>query len=92
MPLIVTDKAAQLLKDIQLGHEEATEKTLRLVHKGDSFELTFDAASDDDQVFQTEGTNVLLVAPAVAEILAEATIDAQETTEGPRLTLTSQSA
>ncbi len=92
MPLTVTDKAAQLLKEIQTGHEEAAAKTLRLIQRGDNFELTFDSASADDSVFQSEGNDVLLVAPDVSEILADATIDVQDTSEGPRLTLANSSA
>lgn len=89
--LEVTERAAQLLKDIQSGREEAADKTLRLIQRGGNFELTFDTANADDQVFQSADTNVLLVAPDVAELLADATIDAQETAEGPRLTLSSRS-
>lgn len=89
--LEVTERAAQFLKDIQSGRQEAAEKTLRLVNKGGNFELTFDTANDDDQVFQSEGADVLLVAPDVAELLADATIDTQETAEGPRLTLSARS-
>jgi len=88
--LQLTDSAATLLREIQAQQEEA-EKILRLVNRGDQFELAFDTAKEDDHVYQSEGTDVLLVEPAVAELLADATIDAQDTPEGPRLTLTSGS-
>jgi Fe-S cluster assembly iron-binding protein IscA len=89
--LQVTDKAATLLRDIQAEQEEGKDKVLRLVSQGDQFELAFDTAKDNDQIFKSEDTNVLLVAPDVAEVLAEATVDAKDTPEGPRLTLSSGS-
>jgi Fe-S cluster assembly iron-binding protein IscA len=87
--LEVTDRAASLLREIQTAQEE-TAKVLRLLSKDDQFELTFDMPQEEDQVFQSEGTNVLAVAPEVADVLADATIDAQDTPEGPRLTLASR--
>jgi Fe-S cluster assembly iron-binding protein IscA len=89
--LQVTDRAATLLRDIQAEQEESKDKVLRLVSQGGQFELTFDTASENDQVFKSAETSVLLVAPDVAETLADATIDAQDTPEGPRLTLSSGS-
>lgn len=88
--LQVTDRATALLREIQASQEEATDKVLRLVSRGDQFELTFDTANEDDLVFQSEGANVLLVAPEMADTLADATIDAQDTPEGPRLTLSTR--
>lgn len=89
--LTVTNSAASLLQEIQASQEEAGEKVLRLINRSGQFELTFDVRNDDDQVFQSEGKDVLLVAPEVAESLADAVIDTQDTPEGPRLTLSSQS-
>ena len=87
--LLLTDRAADLLREIQ-AHQEESEKVLRLVNQGDQFELTFDSPQEEDQIFMSQGTNVLLVAQDVVEILADAVIDAQDTPEGPRLTLSSQ--
>ena len=89
--LRLTERAATLFREIQLAQEDR-EKVLRLMDRGDGFELAFDAVQEDDHVFRSEGTDVLLVSPDIAEILADATIDAQDTPEGPRLTLSSQSA
>ncbi|MFQ6019510.1 MAG: hypothetical protein ACE5KW_02015 [Dehalococcoidia bacterium] len=89
--LQVTDRAASLLRDIQSEQEESKDKVLRLISQSGQFELTFDTANDKDQVFKSGETSVLLVGPDVAETLAEATIDAQDTPEGPRLTLSSHS-
>ena len=86
----VSANAASLLREIQTTQEEGGEKVLRLVNRSGQFELTFDAVRDDDHVFQSEGKDVLLVAPEGAEGLAAATIDSQDTPEGPRLTLSTQ--
>jgi Fe-S cluster assembly iron-binding protein IscA len=84
----VTDRAAQLLKDLQESQEKRGDKILRLVHSGDRFELGFDDRRDDDQIVQSGDTDVLLVATDVSELLGNATIDCTDTPGGPRLTLT----
>jgi Fe-S cluster assembly iron-binding protein IscA len=84
----VTDRAAQLLKDLQESQEERGDKILRLVHNGDHFELGLDDRRDDDQILQSGETDVLLVATDVSELLGDATIDCTDTPAGPRLTLT----
>jgi len=88
--LSVTASAASLLGEIQASQEEAADKVLRLINRGGQFELTFDTANEDDHIFQSEGKDVLLVAPDVATVLADAIIDTQDTPEGPRLTLSTQ--
>jgi Fe-S cluster assembly iron-binding protein IscA len=86
----VTERAAQLLKEIQEEHEESASKVLRLVNRGDGFELTFDERREGDQILQSGDTDVLLVATDVAEFLGDATIDGQDTPSGPRLTPSSE--
>jgi Fe-S cluster assembly iron-binding protein IscA len=90
--LTVTDRAAALLRDIQAEQEESKDKVLRLTNQGGQLELAFDMAKDEDQVFKSEEASVLLVAPEVGALLDDATIDVQDTPEGPRLTLSSASA
>ncbi|GBD14972.1 hypothetical protein HRbin25_00859 [bacterium HR25] len=87
MTLKVTDKAAELLREIKEELAEAPDQTLRLVQREGSFELAFDEAREGDQVYHSEGIPVLLVSPSVADLLANATIDVEETDQGPRLTL-----
>ncbi|GBD12968.1 hypothetical protein HRbin24_00989 [bacterium HR24] len=87
MALVVTDKAAELLREIKLELAETPDKTLRLVQRGGGFELAFDEARSDDHVYHSGDVPVLLVSPDVAAMLSNATIDAEETEEGPRLTL-----
>lgn len=86
----VTERAAQLLKDIQEGHEEGAGKTLRLVSKDEGFELVFDEQLEDDRVVQSGETDVLLIAADVSDTLSGATIDCQDTPAGPRFTLSTQ--
>ncbi|HXG41497.1 MAG TPA: hypothetical protein VNL95_02095 [Dehalococcoidia bacterium] len=87
MALVVTDRAAELLKEIKLELAETPDKTLRLIQRSGGFELAFDEARSDDHVYHSGDVPVLLVSPEVAAVLANATIDAEETDEGPRLTL-----
>jgi Fe-S cluster assembly iron-binding protein IscA len=87
----VTEHAAQLLKEMQEGHEESADKVLRLVHREDSFQFAFDEPRADDQVIQSGDTDVLLVGTDVSELLGDATIDCQDTPAGPRFTLATQS-
>ncbi len=86
----VTERAAQLLKDIQEGHEEAAGKILRLVSKEEGFELVFDEQAEGDRVVQSGETGVLLIAAEVSNMLSGATIDCQDTPAGPRFTLSTQ--
>ncbi|KPK22170.1 MAG: hypothetical protein AMJ76_00505 [Dehalococcoidia bacterium SM23_28_1] len=86
----VTEHAAQLLKEIQEGHEQSASKVLRLVNRGDSFEFAFDQRREDDQIVQSGDADVLLVGADVVELLGDATIDCQDTPAGPRFTLATQ--
>ena len=83
----VTDRAAQLLKDIQEGHEEGVGKTLRLESSTEGFQLVFDEQREDDHVVQSGETDVLLIGSDVSGMLSDATIDCQDTPAGPRFTL-----
>jgi Fe-S cluster assembly iron-binding protein IscA len=87
----VTEHAAQLLKEIQQGHEESADKVLRLVNQDDAFQFAFDEPREGDQIVQSGDTDVLLVGTDVSELLGEATIDCQDTPAGPRFTLATQS-
>ncbi len=86
----VTERAAQVLKEIQQGHEEGGDKTVRLVNRGERFELAFDERREGDQVIQSDDVDVLLVGTDVSELLGDATIDCQDTPDGPRFTLSTQ--
>ena len=88
--LTVTEHAAQLLKEIQEGHEEGASKVVRLVNRDDRFEFAFDERREGDQVIQSGDADVLLVGTDVSELLGDATIDCQDTPSGPRFTLITQ--
>lgn len=83
----VTDRAAELLKEIQTDPEEGQDKVLRIVSEGDGYELIFDSARAGDQVVQNGNTDILLVGDDVAPALEDAVIDCQDTPEGPRFVL-----
>jgi len=86
----VTERAAQLLKEVQAGQEEGPSKLVRLVSRDDRFEFAFDERREGDQVVQSGDTDVLLVGTDVSELLGEASIDCQDTPTGPRFTLSTQ--
>jgi Fe-S cluster assembly iron-binding protein IscA len=83
----VTEQAIQLLKEIQKDHEESANKVLRLVNQDGAFQFAFDERREDDQIVQSDETDVLLVGTDVTELLGDATIDCQDTPAGPRFTL-----
>jgi Fe-S cluster assembly iron-binding protein IscA len=82
----VTEKATALLREVQADQTKTAGEILRLGLRGDRFGLTLDAPNDDDQVFTSEGQDVLLVSPDLRELLTDVTIDAEETPEGGGLT------
>jgi len=86
----VTDRAVEVLKEIQEGHEESASKVVRLVNRGDRFEFAFDERHEEDEVIQCGDIDVLLVGTDVSELLGDATIDCQDTPTGPRFTLSTQ--
>jgi Fe-S cluster assembly iron-binding protein IscA len=86
----VTERAAQILEEIQEGHEESATKVVRLVNRAGKFEFAFDERREGDQVIQNGDTDVLLVGTDVSDLLGEATIDCQDTPTGPRFTLSTQ--
>ena len=83
----VTERAVQLLKELQEGHEESADKVLRLVKRDEGFQFAFDEQREGDEIVQSGDTDVLLVGADVTALLGEATIDCQETPAGPRFTL-----
>jgi Fe-S cluster assembly iron-binding protein IscA len=76
----VTEQAIQLLKEIQKDHEESA-------NQDGAFQFAFDERREDDQIVQSDETDVLLVGTDVTELLGDATIDCQDTPAGPRFTL-----
>lgn len=87
--LTITDKAAQYLREMLVARPEGSSQLLRIVARGGNYELTLDDAQEGDSVYEHEGEQYLVVDPVVAEALAEAVIDAEETPDGTRLVLSS---
>jgi hypothetical protein len=84
----VTNTAAGLLLASIEASSLQDDQSLRLVHQPDvGYALAVDSAQEDDQIHETEGRSVLLVAPDVAEQLEEAVIDVEQGPQGPRLTI-----
>ena len=86
--LTVTDKAAQYLRESLTRKETGAPEALRIVQTDDGYQLTLDNPKDDDQVFEQEGQNYLLLDSGVGEALSDATLDVHESPHGLSLTLT----
>ena len=85
--LIVTDKAAQYLRESLTRKEQGAPEALRIVRTDDGYQLTLDNPKDGDHVFEQEGQNYLLVDSGVEEALSDATLDVRESPQGLSLTL-----
>lgn len=84
----VTNTAASLLFASIEASSLQDDQSLRLVHQPDAgYALAVDSPNEDDQVHESNGRIVLLLAPDVAENLEEAVIDVQQGPQGPRLTI-----
>jgi Fe-S cluster assembly iron-binding protein IscA len=86
--LMVTEAAKQKLKETLLNNTEDQTAGLRLKIKSPGqFGLVLDNQSPADDVIEHKGLKVLLVGQEIAELLQEATLDVQDTPDGPRLTI-----
>ena len=81
----VSEKAKAFLNELL---EQRPEPTLifRLLRAAGGFKMNFEAAADGDVVFKHEDTDILAIAMDLAEEM-DATIDRQDTPEGPRLVI-----
>ncbi len=85
--LIVTDKAAQYLRETLARKPEGSPEALRVVYNEEGYQLVLDDAKEGDQVFEQEGQNYLFLDAPVSEALSDATLDVQESPQGMRITL-----
>jgi Fe-S cluster assembly iron-binding protein IscA len=85
--LIVTDRAAQYLRETLTRKPEGSPEALRVVYNEDGYQLVLDDAKEGDQVFEQEGQNYLFLDAPVSEALSDATLDVQESPQGTRITL-----
>jgi len=84
----VTVRAAEALHQT-LQHEDAGESQgLRLARTAEgNFSLRVDNEREGDDVIEHAGRKILLVGPALAETLADSTVDVVATDRGPQLAL-----
>jgi hypothetical protein len=84
----VTEAAAHQLQKILFEHQTEDQATLRLVPQpGGRLAIALDQPGVGDQTVEAGGETVLVVAPAVADMLDVSVIDVLETAEGLRLTI-----
>jgi len=88
--LTVTDDAKQYLKETLLDHTDDPDVGIRLVLRGEApvrTGLVLDREAPDDYVVEHEGSKVLLVGDEVAQVVAGATLDTEDTPEGTKLVI-----
>ena len=86
--LTVTENAKQTLKEILATQSDDPEIGIRLTFSAPGeFGVVLDREAEGDHVVEHEGAKALLVAPDVAPMVEEVTLDVKETPEGPRLVM-----
>jgi len=75
----------RLLSALAQEGQSSPDLGFRLATREDRLGLALDLPRERDQVVEHEGRSVLIMEPAVAERLAEQTLNAVETTDGTRL-------
>ena len=84
--LTVTEGAKQILKEKLLANTDDREVSLRLLMKPPGqLGLVLDRESPTDNIIEHEGLKLLLVEPEVVGLLEGATLDVQDTPDGPKL-------
>jgi len=86
--LTVTESAKQKLRQTLITNTNDQEAGLRLtMEPPGQLGLVLDRESPNDSLIEHEGLKVLIVDHELAELLQEATIDVQDTHDGPKLTI-----
>jgi len=85
--LTVTDSAKQYLKELLLANSNDPDVGIRLTvgTVPGQTGLVLDREGFGDDVVEHEGSKVLLVGPEVAELVAGATLDTEDTLDGTKL-------
>lgn len=84
--IMVTDRAAEELRNALVAVGPEPEQILRLIYTADSgFALTLDVEREGDQVVESEGQKVLAISTEITTAVTGATIDVRDTDSGPRL-------
>ncbi len=79
-----TEHIANLLDNLDDAPDNAA---VRVVASEQGLDLAVDVARPDDQVFEHENKPVLLLDAQLADMLADRTLDIEQTEAGPRLKL-----
>jgi Fe-S cluster assembly iron-binding protein IscA len=85
--IAVTERAKEELKRLRSDKVDHPQAVLRLVSSDQGLGLGVDVEMPGDQVVEHEGTKVLVVEEKLAGMLDGITLDVDETTEGPQLTV-----
>ena len=86
--LTVTESAKQRLKELLLASTNDPDFGVRLVTKvPGQTGLVLDREGVGDAVVEYEGAKVLLVGPEVAQLVAGATLDTEDTPEGTKFVI-----
>ncbi len=84
----VTERAKEVLRALLIDNSKDPEEGIRLVFSpSGQIGLTLDKPREGDQIVESEGSKVLLVAPETAIALPGAVIDCVDTEEGPHLVI-----
>jgi hypothetical protein len=84
--LTLTEGAVRVLEDV-LDRDEVGDRAVRIVAGRNGWFLRLDCEDPDDYTFEHEGRTILLLAPSVAAVLEEKTLDVQGTEESRALRL-----
>ena len=86
--VLVTNRAAKVLRATLLKADPEPDQTLRLVATPEGrFRLRLDRERKGDQVAKAAGEKILVMSPDAAETLSGAVIDTRDTEEGPKLAI-----
>ena len=84
--LAITDDAKELLRDV-LEQQGQPGQALRLSETGEGLEVALDQAAEDDVTYDVDGRDVLIVQRDLADRMDGATIQREESRDGPRLAI-----
>ena len=85
--LTMTIDAGEHLKSLLEQAEAPENAAARFVASDDGLSLHVDEPRPGDETIEHEGRTVLLLDAQIAELLADRTLDIEQTEEGPALTL-----
>ncbi len=89
--ITVTDSAKQYLRELLLAHIDDPDFGVRLSRGAPGqLGLVLDRGGVGDHVVEHNGSKVLLVAPELAALLDNVTIDTEDTAEGAKLVMSKE--